>query len=207
MNPILDNSIDLESTDRSTLIEYVREAVALRQFQLSLIQYPFGFVRFPFEIERNKEGMALHIWLDDFSEQETIHTHAFDLESRVLLGGITNYLWKNGESPESAHYRKIDVAHTEHQRKLKSGAATSPLEQYTATTHTSEEKSFYRIQRGALHSTSARHGTITLIRRLNFGTDSAVLFVPSGDMRDIPIRTMEKNRRDVIERALATLVS
>lgn len=91
------NSISGEGLFRLSLGELIpRVITAVKENfdqEKNVALYRFGFYRVPFYQDRNQDGLALHIWLQDLPREELPHSHVFHLRSRVLLGSITNHIW------------------------------------------------------------------------------------------------------------------
>lgn len=210
MNSILDNSLDLKNTSREEIISELIEAVHIARSEgRKLNRYPFGFLRIPFETERNKDGMALHIWSDAYHEQETLHTHTFDLQSRVLFGEVANYVWSVSQTDCGAEYREIKIAHTLDQRILERPKDTPVHFSLISEDHFDHiHRSYYELPKDIVHSSAATEGAVTLIRRHNFDTAlSGRLFVLENDERDIPIHKESDQVWDTVDKVLAKLRS
>ena len=132
--------------------------------------YPIGFIRLPFEKDRYTDGLALHLWLRELPNQEkaTLHTHIFDLESRILSGRVTDMQWRIEDSKEGAHMLTLATYANDEYTLQEQQDVQIVLERQQE--HIAGDA--YSVPKNVFHSSIADNGTLTLIQKKNI--DSAI---------------------------------
>jgi hypothetical protein len=123
--------------------------------------HPNGFIQLDLE-----DGYRLHFFLDNAVyvrfPQTPIHTHAFVLESRVLVGEITNVEYEVAEDPQGdlCLYRAMSME--------------TPLEKVEGVTYSISDKKeqivkvgeAYAVKTGVFHESLHKGDTITVVRKI-----------------------------------------
>lgn len=127
------------------------------------------------------ENVRLHVWDSNFAVPgvSRMHTHPWDFESTIVVGELTNCLWKETKRNGSAHYFNRQLLQCGPGGCLKGEPDVVRLGPLREKTY-GEGKS-YREQAEQIHSTRALRGTVTIVRReFKADRDHAHVFWPVG---------------------------
>ena len=175
-------NVNLRDVPRDRLIANLKSTMIQFEEQgKPVLAYRFGFLRVPFEEDRSRDGLALHIWTKSLPADDCPHTHIFDLQSRVLLGAVTNMIWTIDDSKDGQFiatkpgYSHPGVLEYESQKRL--NLVRKSFDTYTAGTACD----YYELPKGNIHSSSFESDTVTLIRRSNTIPDELPTnYIPEG---------------------------
>lgn len=167
--------IDLEMSKKGLLENLIHNANLLKSAGAVIKAYPVGFLRLPFVKNRSEPGYFLHVWRNDipWTEFESLHTHIFDMESRVLSGEIKNTLWKVTPDKNGGHmmckgtYEKNRMILKEENR-----VKVDKLREETIFTD-----QIYYVRKDDFHSSTAKKGVVTLILKQNVQPEKDPLVV------------------------------
>ena len=138
----------------------------VKQIGKNIRVHPNGFIQLDLE-----DGYRLHFFLDDAAYERfphtPIHTHAFVLESRVLLGEVTNIEFEVREDPQGS----LSVYTAQNME--------SPLEKRVGKTYSISGKKEqvvgigeeYRVRVGIFHESLHKGDTVTVVRKIKEGMD------------------------------------
>src|SRR3989344_8344513 len=97
-NPLLRGTFDLRwATQREVLYALHDATKILHRRAAEVVQYPLGFYRVTLSGNRHTDGFNFHVWPPDIVRNESIHTHVFDLDSRIVGGVVEDHLWSVNE--------------------------------------------------------------------------------------------------------------
>lgn len=178
----MNKKINLDE-DIKILASVLLERVAELKSKGVLVQsQPLGFMRLALDGQKNaNEGLFLHVWIPGLPTQEGgpfMHTHVFDLKSRILLGSIKDTVY-TPKSDSNGTYRLIRT------RCAQDYCAPFTDVQDKVTMEVTEVKNMlagnvYRVAKGDFHTTSIiGNGTaMTLMQKANVDDEDPILAIP-----------------------------
>lgn len=205
MNPILGNTLDIKNAPRDEVIAALLDAVRTsRDSSSQIIHYPFGLIRVPFYSDKGEDGMALHLWSKAYFAQESLHTHVFNLQSRVLYGSITNKLWE--VAPGTPTHRQVQITY-QGSDQTPENVDSVHLKIAHFETFDWVNSSYYELPRGVAHSSEASEGAMTLIRRQNVAGSKVRVFIPEEDARNLPLESPPEVTWETVQNAVEQLIT
>lgn len=201
--------INLRASRNKLVPEVLRivDAYKARAGQVAL--YRFGFYRLSFAPNRLTDGFALHVWFPTDLAEELPHTHIFDLESRVLLGGLEDRTWTVTEDPQGTH--SIVLPKCTEKECSDEPVGTNVNIKLVGTRHVTQDE-YYCVPKGSFHTSQVlEFPTVTVIRRLNVDANGqSQNIVPLTEqlapLRSFDIFDHDQNRAwAIIDTALAQL--
>ncbi len=184
----LARNCDLHGTD-SEILNLPHKAVleiVLRELEQrsavrdALELHPLGFARVSFAEHRLADGYHLHMWgaSPARSHAELPHSHAFDMQSRVLTGSLQQHVWDAIEDPDGDFTRVPVNSMQTGSDILRSAGRRVTLQSRSSRTILTGER--YGMT-DELHSTEIPAGTetITLIHKHYPKRRESSVIVPS----------------------------
>jgi hypothetical protein len=184
------------------LIPALLKRIDILKTQGVLVQsQPLGFMRLALDGQKNnEEGHFLHIWMPGLPTQEGgpfMHTHVFDMESRVLLGSIRDVMLVPKEDPNGKYQLAGAVCKEEYCLPFKQEGNVNMEVSRVLDVGQGE---IYKIEKDNFHETVVADDgvTVTVMRKYNVDQKDPVLAIPVGI--EIPKDTF---RRDQIDQEFA----
>ena len=188
--------------DFKILIPNLLERIEMLKKQGVLVQsQPLGFMRLALEGQKNnEEGHFLHVWMPGLPTQEggpCMHTHVFDMESRVLLGSIRDVMLVPKEDSRGKYQLAGAVCKEEYCLPFKQEGNVNMEVSRVLDVGKGE---IYKIEKDNFHETLVTGDgvSVTLMRKYNVDQKDPVLAIPVGI--EIPKDTF---RRDQIDQEFA----
>ena len=205
-------NVDLSKAELVGLIEQRRKDGTLIEVS------PLGFLRLRLTVrEPFTPGLNMHIWSDceipipkRTADDEKIHPHNFDLESRILCGAVTNGIYSVRDDPAGSN----GLFEVRYRGPITERIFLKPVSVslFNETTYRPGEK--YAMTAGQFH-TSITEGplTATLMRKYNINLSvPSVMVAPIGPNMEITDHKPFDNRKfdqkigwQLVERVIAKL--
>lgn len=157
--------------------ELYEELLKIRDTGVRVISQPLGFYRiFITARDALSPGIMLHAWLDDTQPRQSdfvdIHSHTFEMTSRVLVGELVNEIYQ--VIPDrSGDYKKVNVFHdgVNSKRVVSDELVRAEL----ISSERVRENQKYSFGSKIFHCTTIKkYPTITLMRKTNMISDNAI---------------------------------
>jgi hypothetical protein len=157
--------------------ELYKVLLKLREDGREVISQPLGFYRI-FLTAQNalSPGLMLHAWLANTQPKQSnsldIHSHTFDMTSRVLIGELVNELYEAIPDSNGLH-KLVNVYHDGvSSRRIVSDL---PVQARLISRETVHERSKYGFKSKIFHCTIInKYPTITLMEKSNMITENAI---------------------------------
>lgn len=148
----------LHTKDNNKITKLVLKIISLKRMENNLIGnwHPLGFVHFKLGSVQNIGDVRLHIWSNTIRKTQDpempIHNHVYTVNSHILIGNVTNKLYKT----ISGNYSKIyNVSYDNHRSFLISSEQPVGYELVHEKTYRSGEN--YSVVRGEFHESIVRN--------------------------------------------------
>jgi hypothetical protein len=164
--------------------ELIDELTSLRRGGRRILSQPLGFYRILITAkDGTSPGLMLHAWLDRDQPRQSaiatrdIHSHTFDMRSRVLVGALRNELYNVTEDIDGNHYlAKIRQEGPKATRVLVGKAVRVVLDRSEVV----GAGEVYGFPSRRFHCTQVcSYPTITLMQKLRMIPDEAINIMPS----------------------------
>ena len=189
-----------ETVNSSELIKITIDK--LQQLRLSgakIQAQPLGMMRIALDGQRNADcGMFLHFWAANLPKSMStppIHTHVFDLKSRIILGEIRDTILKPILDSDGAYQLVKSRCAQEH------CTITNKLGRANLKIDTVREFSpgdIYEIPKGNFHVTSPQKEgkiAITIMEKYRIDDEDPILAIPHGDeINTTPFNRLQLNQ-------------
>jgi hypothetical protein len=175
------------------LLEYALAPSAAKPSGLNLepdagtsYRHPNGFVKIPLA-QHSSTGMrlTLHVWDDNYVDGD-IHNHRWPFSSRILLGSLTNILYRHkadntfGELHRPlAVYEYVPAANGKSYSLTATGAIVNAVEYQRSNYHAGQ---VYSMTPPSCHIAATGIGTVTLMSRGQIISDRAQMWLRSSDV-------------------------
>lgn len=161
---------------RDILLNNLREnVVKLHQVKVEIQVYPIGFLRLPFTKDRLHDGFALHVWKNDLPWRDSfnLHTHIFNMRSRVLRGAIIDTEWDVVENLKGEY--RLTKPYYQDGRMVLEELGRVNIRPNLPDKHTQDE--VYEVPKHQFHSSEVEEGTVTLIEKSEINPNDHPLVV------------------------------
>lgn len=157
--------------------ELISILINIRKNGGKVLSQPLGFYRiFITAKDALSAGFMLHAWLDADQPKQSkgrdIHSHTFDMKSRVLVGELKNEIYKLEERPNGSG-KIVNVYHDGIKAtRVVTDKIIEPILEYDEVVH---QDMVYEFKSKVFHCTVInKYPTITLMRKDNLISDHAV---------------------------------
>lgn len=162
------------------LDQLLQKLETIRTDGRQIFSHPLGFYRlFITAKDALSPGFLLHAWLEDTPRQSKtidIHSHTWDLTSRVIAGELTNQIFRLKEDARGT-YVVVNVAHDGVQAtRYATDERVTPVLDYEETVSAGQT---YGFPSKKFHCTVInKYPTITLLQKRNMISDTPVNIIP-----------------------------
>jgi hypothetical protein len=169
-------------TINSDIAEIATFLQNLKKDGCKIISQPLGFYRiFLTAKDALSAGLLLHIWTRPNQHRKSkeidIHSHTFDMTSRVLCGSLINRLYQVNQN-ESGNYKLVNVFHDG--KKATRVVTDTLVEPTIIKEEIVDSGNIYTFGSKIFHSTEiVNYPTITLMEKTNMIPDNAVNIIKS----------------------------
>lgn len=191
--------ISLNESSTTLIPKLLRRLDVLESQGVMIQAQPLGFMRLALEGQKNnQEGLFLHVWVPGLPVQEGgpfMHTHVFDLESRIIKGAIQDTTFTPEPNPAGTFQLIGAVCAEDYCAPFDAGLGLVSMEKERVLDL--KEGDIYTVPKNSFHSTTLLGDiAVTLIRKYNVEDKDPILAVPVGIK--VPEDTFRRDQLDQV---------